>query len=207
MKKSRALRPTGEPARAIRVQRIVDRELPLHVLEVVSADLAEPACHGIEAPGFGNDLARVGVGAPHDERRALERRIRQTVLLDEGVEGAALPVMSQLDARHIVRGGALAARRVHDLRVGNEQELRLLVDEAPYKPGAGDAIHAGLDAGDPLHGVFHSSSSRSSRERIAARAAGSPSLTAGTSVHRSTRVPGVAASPSGQPKATTRSAP
>src|SRR5207247_4514749 len=133
------------------------------------------------------------------------------VLVEEGIERAALPVMAELDPRDVVRRGALARGRRHHVGVGDEEKLGLLVDEAADEPGAGDPVDAGLRPGDPLHDALHPSSRRSRRSRMAARAAGSPSLTFGTSSHCSTLgpsgLPSGAAAPRAQPKAMTRVAP
>src|SRR5439155_8390762 len=208
---SRASRPTREPALAVGVQRVVDRELALHVLEIIAGDLAEAARHGVETPGFLGDAARVGIGASHDEGEGLERGVRQAVLVEEGIERAALPVMAELDPRDVVRRGALARGRRHHIGVGDEEKLGLLVDEAADEPWAGDPVDAGLRPGDPLHDALHPSSRRSRRSRMAARAAGSPALTFGTSSHCSTLgpsgLPSAAAGPRAQPKAMTRVAP
>src|SRR5260370_7994572 len=97
MKTSRALCPTREPAPAIGIERIVDRKLPIHVLEVVAAQLAEAARHRVESPGLGHELAIIGVGAAHDEGQGLQGGIRQPILVEEGVEGPLTAMLPHLD--------------------------------------------------------------------------------------------------------------
>src|SRR5712692_312897 len=212
----RALRPMpdvimavglGEPGATIGVEGVVDGELPGHVLEIIAADLAEAAGHRVEPPGLFGDVARVGVGTAYDRCQRLERRIRELVDAKERVEGALRAVVTELRARHVERDSALAARGLSDFILRNEEKLAARIDKALDQPRAGDAIHSGLASGYPLHGLATSSSSRSSRARIACRAAGRPSLTAGISFHCSTGTPGTATPLRSQPKATTRQAP
>src|ERR1700730_11874283 len=81
--------------------------------------------------------------------------------------------------------GVAPSRRagLHDLVLAHEEKLRIPVDEAFDEPGAGDAVHAGLGTGHPLQGRPPSPRSCSRCAWMATRAAGSPSLTAGTSAH------------------------
>ena len=96
-------------------------------------------------------MARVGVGAPDDQRQGAEGRVVEAVLVEEGVERTALALVAELDAGHVVGDGPLALGHGHDLTVGHEQEGGSLVHEAADEPRAGDAIDPGLLARDPFH--------------------------------------------------------
>src|SRR4029450_13308455 len=80
----------------------------------------------------------VGVGPAHDEREVSQSGIAELVLLQERIEGTAVAVMTELHPGHVVWDGVFTLRHPHDLRRGNEEEGRLLVDEATDQPGTGE---------------------------------------------------------------------
>src|SRR5207244_13119306 len=90
------------------VEGVVHRELARHVVEVVATDRLKAGGGGVEAGGLRGQAAVVGVGAADDRRQRHQRRLRQLVAIDEGVERALRTAVAQLHVRNVVRGGALA---------------------------------------------------------------------------------------------------
>src|SRR5438128_3610830 len=93
---------------AIGIQRVIRRKLLRHVLVVILAHRLKAGGQGVEAPRLGRELARVRVGAAHDARQRLERRIGALVLLLERVKRAALTVVPELHAGDAVGDRAAA---------------------------------------------------------------------------------------------------
>src|SRR5437667_11379700 len=65
------------PRPAIVIQRVVDRELQFHVVEVVPRDGLKPGRHRIQARGFWRELTRLRVGPAYDQGKLAKRGIRQ----------------------------------------------------------------------------------------------------------------------------------
>src|SRR5713101_9091331 len=57
----------GQPRAAVVIQRVVDRELLLHVVEVVPRHGLKPGRHGIEPRRFRRKAPRLGVGTAYDQ--------------------------------------------------------------------------------------------------------------------------------------------
>src|SRR3972149_1280776 len=91
-----AASPRPQPNPTIGVERGVDGNRARHVLVIVPANEPEAAGHSIEPPGLPGDVPGLGVGPADDQRQGAARRVLDPVLLEEGVEGAALTVMPQL---------------------------------------------------------------------------------------------------------------
>src|SRR5207249_7263796 len=96
-------------------------------------------------------LSSSRVGATHDARGGLKRRIGELEFLEEGIERAPLAVVSELDPRNVVRDGAIAFCDHPDLIGGDEEERRFFVDEMADTPGASDPIDTSSFLGVPLH--------------------------------------------------------
>src|SRR5207253_8694968 len=84
--------------------------------------------------------------------------IAELVAAQEGLEAAVAAVMRELNAAHVERG------RVgrHLVRVVDEDELRLWVEEAADQPGAGGAIDVTVRTSRPPHPTGSSTSTASS---------------------------------------------
>jgi hypothetical protein len=137
---------------AVGVERVVCRKLLRHVFVVVPGGRLEAGGQGVEPGGLRRQLTRVGVGAAHDQRQRIERRIGQLVLLEKRVERAPLAVVAELDVRHVVRDRALALGDGHHLTRRHEEERRLTVDEAADEPRTRDTVDACFFASHPFHG-------------------------------------------------------
>jgi len=59
--------------------------------------------------------------------------------------------MSKLDVRDVVGDGILALRRCRNLCRGDEEKLRLWINEARDEPRAGDPIDTSAFAIDPFY--------------------------------------------------------
>src|SRR5436190_10308888 len=94
----------------------------------------------------------------HDLGDLPQHWIAELVAAQKGLEAAVAPVMRELDAAHVER------RRVgrHLVRVVDEHELRLWVEEAADQPGAGGAVDVAVTARRPLHPTGSSTSTASS---------------------------------------------
>jgi hypothetical protein len=92
-----------------------------------------------------------GVGATHDDRDLFECCVVEGVLPKEGVEAAALALVTELDTRDVVGDGARRPRDLEHLVARHVEELGFLVDEPGDQPRAGDAVDLRPLAGDPFH--------------------------------------------------------
>src|SRR2546425_6693141 len=99
----------------------------------------------------GDAGVRWDVGAVHDQREAVEGRVLQGVLQDDGLEAAPAVDVTQLDSANVVWDGAIALRNCCDLGRRNVQEPGVRIDKAFDEPWARDPIDAGVLSGDPLH--------------------------------------------------------
>src|SRR5216684_2152038 len=59
--------------------------------------------------------------------------------------------MPQLHPLDVVRGGPLPLGHCRNLLCRDEEEFRLLVNEAPDEPGTGNPVDVGILSRDPLH--------------------------------------------------------
>src|SRR5882724_1673298 len=74
------------PRAAVFIQRIVDGELLLHVVEVIPRGGLKPGRHRIEARGFWREAPRIGVRAAYDQGELEKRWVLQLVSVQKGVE-------------------------------------------------------------------------------------------------------------------------
>jgi len=91
----------------------------------------------------------------HDRGEAGQGRVvAEVMLVDEYLECAQFPVRGAavgVGGAFGVEGvAAVAGGDVEDLVGGDEQDLRVGVDEAADQPGAGDPVGFGSGAGDPF---------------------------------------------------------
>jgi hypothetical protein len=113
----------------------------------------------VEALGDGEQPARLrcrvaivdDVGAVHDPRQQLERRVVELVLLDEHLEGAETVAVCVLGVWGVVGVRALPLGHVEHLVGGDVEELGIFVDEVLDQPGAGDPVGLRAFTRDPLH--------------------------------------------------------
>src|SRR5205823_12266020 len=87
-----------------------------------------------------------------DNGQRVQGRIRQAVLLQEGVEAAQRPVVRKLDAFNIVRNRLELAGASADLGGWCKEKLSLRVDEPREQPRAGDSIDLRMLTSNPSHG-------------------------------------------------------
>src|SRR5207302_7534532 len=96
----------GQAPPAVGVERVVDGQLSSQILVVVADDLAEARGDRVEPPRLAGQLARARVGTPDDLGERVERGVVEPVDGEERVEGAAVAVVPELDAGHVVGPGA-----------------------------------------------------------------------------------------------------
>src|SRR2546429_4119486 len=87
-----------------------------------------------------------------NSRQLVQGRIRQAVLLQEGVEAAQRPIVRKLHAFDIVRDRLEVRGTRADLRRWCKEKLRLRVDESRHQPRACDAIDLRTLTSNPSHG-------------------------------------------------------
>ena len=88
------------------IERVVDHKaMPQHGVIVRNVD-REPQRNRKQSGCLRGKVHAVGIGAPDDVCDPGKRRVGQAIILDEGVEGAALAPMSEGDAWDVVRDGA-----------------------------------------------------------------------------------------------------
>src|SRR5918996_2793229 len=85
------------------VERVVEHEAVAQHLEVVLEARAQAQRDGEQPSRLRGQVEALGVGATHDARKFMERRLLQTVLGEERIEAAALADMAKLNARHVER--------------------------------------------------------------------------------------------------------
>src|SRR5206468_5171926 len=76
------------------------------------------------------------------------RITRESVLLEEGLEGTASLAMPEFHAAHVEHD---AVERGRVGVGGHEGELRRWIDEATNEPGAAGAVNVGVAASDAAH--------------------------------------------------------
>src|SRR5262249_52032866 len=112
---------------ALGVERVVDDELMLQ--DLVIRQTEKPESGRDPAQPFARDVRarRMAVGGADDLSQESQARLRELVLLDEGIEGDLFAVMAELGVRHVEHGPVCDGRPVGLPR--EEDELRLRVDE------------------------------------------------------------------------------
>ena len=86
-----------------------------------------------------------------DLRHSYQARIRQAVLAHDRLEGTAALVVTKLDPRGVKGNRTRVVGNRIDFRLGNEQELRFAVHEAPDQPRTGHPVHVHMRTRDPGH--------------------------------------------------------
>ena len=59
--------------------------------------------------------------------------------------------MTQLGSLHVIGNGTLTLHYTGDLISRDKEELRILINESPDQPGAGNPVDVGVLSRDPLH--------------------------------------------------------
>src|SRR5205814_5105559 len=77
---------------AVRVQRIVRRELTRHIVVVIPGDGLEARGEGVEPCRLRGELARRRIGAAHDKGQRLQRRDRKSTRLNSSHLGISYAV-------------------------------------------------------------------------------------------------------------------
>jgi hypothetical protein len=114
---------------------------------VVRVGGAKSSDEAIDARGFWPPVFPVlEVDVVDDLGDLVQGRIVQVEALHQHLEGAAIALVGVLRLEHVE--AQLAGRRLVAL-AGHELEARLLVDEVPDKPGAGNAVDLDALACDP----------------------------------------------------------
>src|ERR1700726_5182990 len=80
----------------------------------------------------------------------IECRVLDVVDAQDGVERAALAFMGEFHPIDVVRNSAGLLRDGDDLILGNIDEFRVGIDEAPDEPGTGDAVDLRVFSRHPL---------------------------------------------------------
>src|SRR2546422_7959686 len=146
-----AVSRAGDVRATVRVEGVVRRKLPGHVVVVIVGGGLEAGGQRVQARGLRRQLTRVGVRSAHDEGERAERRILELVFLQKRIERAAVSDVSELHPRNVVRDGPFTLGDRHDLVGRHEEKRRALVDEPRDQPRTDDAVDARLFPGDPFH--------------------------------------------------------
>ena len=87
---------------AVGVQRVVHRELPAHVFEIVRAGTPEAIRNRLQTNPFGRPVLSWGIRRSNDPREFHERRIIiQPVALNYRIEGTVFPVVPERSSRNV----------------------------------------------------------------------------------------------------------
>src|SRR5438093_5637416 len=112
------------------VERVVDRQRQLELAVVTEIEQVEAFGDREQPARLECRVAIVGdIGAVHDPRQKLQRRLVELVLLEQHLERAEPVTVRVLRARRVVGVRALALRRLEHLVGGHVEELGLGVDE------------------------------------------------------------------------------
>ncbi len=120
-----------------------------HCVIVGEIDL-EPLRDGEQALRLRRKVGTARIGAADDQGEAIDRRIRDAISLDEGIEAAELTMMTELDVRDVVWCRADVLGRFQDSGGRHVDEFCLRIDEPADEPGASDTIDRGPLACHPL---------------------------------------------------------
>src|SRR5712692_2545014 len=137
---------TATPA----VERVVDHHAVHQHLVIIGKVGGEAERDGEQAAALRGQIVPGGIGAAHDRREVVERRIGDPVDAQEGIERAAIAFMGELDAGDVVgRGAGLLGGRQDAIRRYVDEGCGR-IDETPDQPGAGDAVDLRPLPGHPL---------------------------------------------------------
>src|SRR6266571_3006227 len=102
-------------------------------------------------------LLPFNVCPPDDQCEAVKRRVREFIIIENGLKGTALSPVVQL---HFGKPGCVEGRRfllpsgVEELVFGYEAEHGLRVNESSNEPGTSNPIHFHVAASNPFHALF-----------------------------------------------------
>src|SRR6266852_3819325 len=112
------------------VERVVDRQRELELAVVTEVQQVEAFCDREQAARLRRRVAIVGdIGAVHDPREQLQRRVVELVVLEQHFERAEPGAVGVLGAGRVVGVRSLALGDLQLLRSGDVEELRMRVDE------------------------------------------------------------------------------
>src|SRR6266576_1598681 len=94
-------------------------------------------------------LTRMRVGRAHNFAKQKKRRITQLVLLQDGIEGNILTVVSQVAIWNVINGSIFDRRPVGVMWQKNK--FRVGIDELSDQPRTSHPVHFDFLACDPLH--------------------------------------------------------
>src|SRR5438270_11965811 len=94
-------------------------------------------------------LTRMRVGRAHNFAKQKKRRITQLVLLQDGIEGNILTVVSQVAIWNVINGSIFDRRPVGVMRQKNK--FRVGIDELSDQPRTSHPVDFDFLACDPLH--------------------------------------------------------
>src|SRR6266516_1311547 len=134
------------------IERVVDRQRQLELAVVTEIQEVEAFGDREQAARLRGCVAVGGdIGAVHDPRQKLQRRLVELVLLEQHLERAETVAVRVFSIGGVVGVRALALGNLEHLVGGDVEELRLGIDEVLDQPGAGDAVGLRSFACDPLH--------------------------------------------------------
>ena len=104
----------------MRVERVVNAKLAMHVVEVIPADASETAGDRFEAYPFGSPISFGRVRRANDFRQFEERSIFEAVALDYRVEGTVFAVVSEFSVWNVEHSSVRDGRPVRVVGQKNE---------------------------------------------------------------------------------------
>lgn len=103
--------------------------------------------------GLRGEVVTRRVGAAHDRCQGLQRRLRQLVLTNKGIEAAPFAVMREpLGAGDVVGNGPGLCRNGEHPVSRHIEKFGIRLDEAADQPRTGDTVDLGVLARDPFRG-------------------------------------------------------
>src|SRR5438034_9144042 len=127
------------------VERVVDRQRQLELAVVTEVQEVEAFGDREQAARLRCRVAIVGdIGAVHDPRQKLQRRLVELVFLEQYLERAEPVAVRVLRVFRVVGVGALTLRNLEHLLRRHVEELRLRVDEVLDQPGRSEERRVGI---------------------------------------------------------------
>src|SRR6266446_5435416 len=137
------------------VQCVIDRKLPRQTLLVAYPGRCEAFSNSPQSDTLRrNVLLPFDVRPSDDQCEAVECRVAEFVVLQNGLKRTALPSMIQLHfgkPRRVEGDRLLPARCFQKLVFGNKEEFRVGVDKSSDEPWTGHPVHFDVAARNPLH--------------------------------------------------------
>ena len=109
------------------------------------------ACDCVQTGRFRSQLSIRRIGAANDFRDLVQRRVGESVFLQNRVKRTQRPIVAQLHAFHVEGNRVFALGKRRYIRRSDEVELGLRIDEAVNQPRTGDAVDLGVGSRDKLH--------------------------------------------------------